>query len=201
MSTHGRVCGRYQPLCVDRAPGWFAFSRWATAPILLAYTVYVTLKTFFLKQQIQKYAPNSHISKHPSCTYMCSVPLDTTGVLDKSLALQGRNKLMFLSEWREFPSAPCLAGRKTWWKLASRCCWNRARLLTCFRACFLPGRAKDLSAPSYVLCSHFHGRSLTPTWHVAFSQTKVCVPRHRWYVPIPYNEEYFILWLAIWVLT
>ena len=34
---------------------------------------------------------------------------------------------MFLSEWREFPSAPCLAGRKTWWQLASRCCRNRVR--------------------------------------------------------------------------
>ena len=35
---------------------------------------------------------------------------------------------MFLSEWREFPSAPCLAGKKkTWWQLASRCCWNCAR--------------------------------------------------------------------------
>ena len=30
---------------------------------------------------------------------------------DKSLARPG-NKLMFLSEWREFPSAPCLAGKK-----------------------------------------------------------------------------------------
>jgi len=34
---------------------------------------------------------------------------------------------MFLSEWREFPSAPCLAGTETWWQLASRFCWNRAR--------------------------------------------------------------------------
>jgi len=35
---------------------------------------------------------------------------------------------MFLSEWREFPSAPCLARKKkTWWQLASRYCWNRAR--------------------------------------------------------------------------
>ena len=35
---------------------------------------------------------------------------------------------MFLSEWREFTSAPCLAGgKKTWWQLTSRCCWNRAR--------------------------------------------------------------------------
>ena len=38
---------------------------------------------------------------------------------------------MFLPEWREFPSAPCLAEKKTW-QLASRCCWNRARRLTCF---------------------------------------------------------------------
>jgi len=35
---------------------------------------------------------------------------------------------MFLSECRDFPSAPCLAGKKkTWWQLASRCFWNRAR--------------------------------------------------------------------------
>jgi len=29
---------------------------------------------------------------------------------DKYLARPGNNKLMFLSEWLEFPSAPCLAG-------------------------------------------------------------------------------------------
>jgi len=35
---------------------------------------------------------------------------------------------MFLSEWRKFPSAPCLAGKeKPWRRLASPCCWNRAR--------------------------------------------------------------------------
>jgi len=34
---------------------------------------------------------------------------------------------MFVSEWREFPSAPCLAGKETWWQLASPFCWNRAR--------------------------------------------------------------------------
>jgi len=38
------------------------------------------------------------------------------------------NKLMFVSEWREFPSAPCRARKETWWQLASRFCWNRARL-------------------------------------------------------------------------
>ena len=31
---------------------------------------------------------------------------------DKSLALPRRKKLMFLSEWREFPSATCLVGKK-----------------------------------------------------------------------------------------
>ena len=43
---------------------------------------------------------------------------------------QEGNTLMFLSELREFPSAPCLAGKekkKTWWRLESPCCWNRAR--------------------------------------------------------------------------
>jgi len=33
----------------------------------------------------------------------------------------GHVPLMFMSEWRVFPSAPCLAGKKTW-QLASRCC-------------------------------------------------------------------------------
>jgi len=40
--------------------------------------------------------------------------------------------LMFLSEWREFPLVPCLAGKKIWWQLASRCCWNCAHCLKCF---------------------------------------------------------------------
>jgi len=34
---------------------------------------------------------------------------------------------MFLPEWREFPLAPCLAEKKTWWQLASRCFWKSAR--------------------------------------------------------------------------
>jgi len=57
---------------------------------------------------------------------------------------------MFLSEWREFPSAHCLAGNETWWQLKSRCCWKSRASLTCFQAWFHPGRAKDLSAPRYI---------------------------------------------------
>ena len=56
---------------------------------------------------------------------------------------------MFLSEWREFPSAPYLAGKKkSMTALVSMLLKSHASL-TCFRACFLPGRARDLSAPRY----------------------------------------------------
>jgi len=59
---------------------------------------------------------------------------------------------MFLSEWREFPSMPCLVGGE---KIDDSCVSmllkSRASL-TCFRACFLPGRAKDSSAPRYYIC-------------------------------------------------
>jgi len=60
---------------------------------------------------------------------------------------QIENKPIFLSEWREFPSAPCLAGKKKK-KITARISMSlKSRAsLTCFRACFLPGRAKDLSA-------------------------------------------------------
>jgi len=58
---------------------------------------------------------------------------------------------MFLSQWREFPWAPCFAELKNLMQLVSRCCWNRTLRLTCFPACFLPGQAKDLSAPQYIL--------------------------------------------------
>jgi hypothetical protein len=57
---------------------------------------------------------------------------------------------MFLSEWREFPSAPCLAGKKKNLVTARISMLLKSRAsLTCFRACFLPDRAKDLSAPRY----------------------------------------------------
>jgi hypothetical protein len=55
---------------------------------------------------------------------------------------------MFLSKWREFPSAPCLAEEKNLTARGSMSLKSLASL-TCFRACFLPGRAKVLSAPRY----------------------------------------------------
>ena len=64
---------------------------------------------------------------------------------------------MFLSEWREFSSAPCIGGGGVGGSgnLMTDCVSillkSRASL-ECFRACFLTGRAKDLSAPRY--CNH-----------------------------------------------
>jgi len=59
---------------------------------------------------------------------------------------------MFLSEWREFPSAPSLAGKKTLNDSSRLDVVEKSRAsLTCFRACFLHGRAKELSAPLYCI--------------------------------------------------
>jgi len=57
---------------------------------------------------------------------------------------------MFLSEWHEFPSAPCPAGKKNLMTARVSMMLKSRASLTCFRACFLPGRAKDLSAPRVV---------------------------------------------------
>ena len=62
---------------------------------------------------------------------------------------------MFLPEWREFPSAPCLAGKKkTWWQLASPCCWNRARPWHASElVSFLVG-LRVYQHPRYINCMH-----------------------------------------------
>jgi len=64
---------------------------------------------------------------------------------DKSSDRPGR-KLMFLSEWREFPSAPCLAGKQKNLDDSSRLDVVEIERVE-IRDCFLPGRAKDLTAP------------------------------------------------------
>jgi len=66
---------------------------------------------------------------------------------------------MFLSEWREFPSAPCLAGGKKTLMTARVSMLKSRASLTCFRACFLPDWAKYLSAPRYRRVGGPQGRS------------------------------------------
>ena len=70
-----------------------------------------------------------------------------TRVLIRPYPDQEKNKLMFLSEWREFHSAPYLVEKKNLMTARVSMLVKLCASLTCFRACFLPGRAKDLSAP------------------------------------------------------
>jgi len=65
-----------------------------------------------------------------------------------TVAYDGACFLMFLSEWREFPSAPCLAEKKrAWWQLVSRCCWNCSHCLTCFLSASVT--RKDLQSSTW----------------------------------------------------
>jgi len=57
---------------------------------------------------------------------------------------------MFLSEWSEFLSARYLAKKKNLMTARVSMLLKSRASLTCFRACFLPGRAKDLSVPRYI---------------------------------------------------
>jgi len=60
---------------------------------------------------------------------------------------------MFLSQCRDFPSAPCLASgggeKKNLMTVHCSMLLKSRASLTCFRAGFLPSRAKDLSALRY----------------------------------------------------
>jgi len=85
-------------------------------------------------QQTDIHAPGGIRNHHPSkraaedprlCPLVNNIYI-YTGVLISPYSDQEGNKQMFPSAWREFPSAPCLAGKTTWWQLVSRCCWNRA---------------------------------------------------------------------------
>ena len=48
---------------------------------------------------------------------------------DKSLARpkKTQSNVSVRMVWMSFGALPCRGGKKTWWQLASRCCWNRVR--------------------------------------------------------------------------
>ena len=72
---------------------------------------------------------------------------------------------MFLWEWREFPSAPCLAVKENLMTARVSMLFKSRASLTCCRACFLRGRAKDLSAPRYSdLEIRIRSNSCCSTW-------------------------------------
>ena len=67
-----------------------------------------------------------------------------------------------------FGALPC-RGKKTWWQLASRCCWKRARRLTCFLSASVT--RKDLQFATWTEPSfqrHYRFRS-TP-WGIRSGQ-------------------------------
>ena len=69
---------------------------------------------------------------------------------DKSLARPGRKQanVSVRMAWISFGALPC---RKKNFMTAGVSMLLKSRTsLTCFRACFLPGRAKDLSGPRYL---------------------------------------------------
>jgi len=101
--------------------------------------------------------------------------------------------LMFLSEWREFPSAPCLAGKKKWWQLASRCCWNRARRLTCFLSVCVT--RKDLQFGTWTDPSfQRHYRFRPTTWEVGRAKNLLAPPRMCVHIYI-YKYIYIFIYL------
>ena len=57
----------------------------------------------------------------------CNFRISLQGA-DKSLARPGRKQanVSVRMVWISFGALPC-RGKNTWWQLASRCCWNRAR--------------------------------------------------------------------------
>jgi len=68
-------------------------------------------------------------------------------VLISSYPDQEGNKVMFLSDWREFPSAPFLAGKKKLDDSSRLDVVEIARVPEMLPSLFpLPGRAKDLPA-------------------------------------------------------
>jgi len=100
---------------------------------------------------------------------------------------------MFVSEWREFPSAPCFVWggkKKTWWQLASRCCWNRVR----------PWHASELVYFLVGLRTYQHQSTALRTSGYSFCQellkknTKIITRNHGQHFLSVYPSIYMPVW-------
>ena len=72
------------------------------------------------------------LEKSSTAQIMCSIfMIDFYRGADKSLARPGRKQanVSVRMAWISFRPLPCRGEKKTWWQLASRCCWNRERPL------------------------------------------------------------------------
>ena len=112
-------------------------------------------KTLLAIITCQRHKPTFTCASSTESYLQCHNFYGRTWGADMSLARPGRKKLMFLSEWREFPSAPYLAGKQILMTALVSMLLKSCASLICFRACFLPGRDKDLSAPRYLFSSRW----------------------------------------------
>jgi len=94
-----------------------------------------------------KTLPPPEFDTHTSQT----VASHDTGLLISPLPDQEGNKSMFLSKWHNFLWRLALQKKKNLMTARLSILLKSHASLTCFRASFLPGRAKDLSAPWYWL--------------------------------------------------
>ena len=91
---------------------------------------------------------------------------------DKSLASPGMEQAN-VSVWMariSFGALPCRGKKNLMTARVSMLLKSRASV-TCFRACFLPGRAKDLSAPRYFSCFAWFPTSVRPNLTVLSADT------------------------------
>jgi len=84
---------------------------------------------------------------------------------------------MFLPEWREFPSASCLAGKRNLITARGPISLKSRSSLTCFRVCFLPGRANDLLAPRKKYAANFPTRKSGTKFRINLLKLTVVVFR------------------------
>jgi len=68
----------------------------------------------------------------------------------------------FRMAWISFCALPCRK-KRTWWQLASRCCWNGARHLTCFLSTSVTRKGLQFGTwtdPSFQRHCRFHPTTL-----------------------------------------
>jgi len=104
-----RMLSMDHPICAQAFRGWRELSPVSGTNTGLRYTLTVSHK-------------HTLTVSHKHIIYRCA---------DKFVARPGRKQgnVSVRIKWIYFGALLCKKKKKTWWQLASRCCWNRARYL------------------------------------------------------------------------
>ena len=87
--------------------------------------------------------------------------------------------------WISFGALPCRGEKKPLMTARGSMLLKSRASLTCFRACFIPGRAKDLSAPRYVVLMQFFYSTATDCDSLRAAQSGDRIPvRVRFSAPV-----------------